>query len=110
MQGERDSRERHSAVYELSLKKLFSQLKENFPNTPIVFVIGTLSDFGKDNNQPFYPEWEEVIQAQKNVTKDTENCTAITCDDLNTGDPPPHWKTRKVSQRVDDLCMIHKGG
>ena len=40
MQGERDSRERHSAVYEKSLRKLFQQLENDFTDIPAVFVIG----------------------------------------------------------------------
>ncbi|MHC4207489.1 MAG: sialate O-acetylesterase [Planctomycetota bacterium] len=109
MQGERDARERHSAVYERSLKKLFSQLKEDFPGIQMVFVIGKLSDFGKDNKQKFYPEWEEVCRAQEKVAADTPNCTIIGTDDLNTGASPPHWKTKKVTQRVDDLHMSADG-
>ena len=109
MQGERDSRERHSAVYERSLKKLFAQLKGDFPGVPIVFVIGRLSDFGKGDKQEFYPEWEEVIQAQENVARDTPNCTIINTDDLNTGPSKPHWKTGEVRQYVDDLHMSAEG-
>jgi len=109
IQGERDARERHSAVYEKSLKKLFQQLENDFPDTPIVFVIGKLSDFGKDNKQAFYPEWEEVCRAQEKVALDTPRCTIFSTDDLNTGDSPPHWKTKKISQRVDDLHMSAEG-
>jgi hypothetical protein len=109
MQGERDARERHSAVYERSLKRLFRQLQEDFPGIPVVFVIGKLSDFGKDNKQRFYPEWEEVCQAQENVARDTPNCTIFSTDDLNTGASPPHGKTKKVTQRVDDLHMSAQG-
>lgn len=109
MQGERDARERHSAVYESSLKQLFSQLKEDFPGIPMVFVIGKLSDFGKDNKQEFYPEWEEVCRAQEKVAGDTPNCTIVRTDDLNTGASPPHWKTKTVTQRVDDLHMSADG-
>ncbi len=109
IQGERDARERHSAVYEKSLKKLFAQLKADFPDTPIVFVIGKLSDFGKDNKQAFYPEWEEVCRAQEKVALDTPHCTIFSTDDLNTGDSPPNWKTKKISQRVDDLHMSAEG-
>ena len=109
MQGERDARERHSAVYEKSLKKLFAQLKADFPSTPIVFVIGKLSDYGKDNKQPFYPEWEDVCRAQENVARDLPNCAIFSTDDLNTGDSPPHWKTKQISQRVDDLHMSAEG-
>ncbi|MCF7847648.1 MAG: hypothetical protein K9M45_02265 [Kiritimatiellales bacterium] len=109
IQGERDARERHSAVYERSLRKLFSQLKEDFPDTPVVFVIGKLSDFGKGNKEPLYPEWEEVCRAQENVARDTPRCTLFSTDDLNTGDSPPHWKTKQVSQRVDDLHMSAEG-
>ena len=109
MQGERDARERHSAVYESSLKQLFSQLKEDFPGIPMVFVIGKLSDFGEDNKQEFYPEWEEVCRAQEKVAGDTPNCTIVRTDDLNTGASPPHWKTKTVTQRVDDLHMSADG-
>lgn len=109
MQGERDARERHSAVYEKSLRKLFQQLEHDFPDTPIVFVIGNLSDFGANNKEPLYPEWEEVRTALKNVANSMPNCTIFSTDDLNTGDSPPHWKTKKVSQRVDDLHMSAEG-
>ncbi len=109
MQGERDARERHSAVYESSLKQLFSQVKADFPGIPMVFVIGKLSDFGKDNKQKYYPEWEEICRAQERVAADTPNCTTFTTDDLNTGASPPHWKTKAVSQRVDDLHMSAQG-
>jgi len=109
LQGERDARERHSAVYERSLRKMFFQLKEDFPGIPTVFVIAKLSDFGKDNKQEFYPEWEEVCQAQENVAADTPNCTIFSTDDLNTGASPPHWKTKMVTQRVDDLHMSADG-
>ena len=109
MQGERDARERHSAVYERSLKQLFSQIEADFPGIPMVFVIGKLSDFGKDNNQAFYPEWEEICRAQEKVAADTPNCTIFSTDDLNTGASPPHWKTKKVAQRVDDLHMSAQG-
>ncbi|MEO0415610.1 MAG: serine hydrolase, partial [Verrucomicrobiota bacterium] len=60
MQGERDSRERHSAVYERSLRKLFEQVQAEYPEVPMVFVIGRLSDFGKGNKEEFYPEWDEI--------------------------------------------------
>jgi lysophospholipase L1-like esterase len=75
----------------------------------MVFVIGKLSDFGKDNKQKFYPEWEEVCRAQEKVAADTPNCTIFSSDDLNTGASPPHWKTKKVTQRVDDLHMSADG-
>lgn len=109
MQGERDSRERHSAVYERSLKALFAQLKADFPDTPIVFVIGKLSDFGKGNKQALYPEWEEIIAAQEKVARDTPNCKIIETHDLNTGDSPPHWKTKEIRKYVDDLHMTDEG-
>ena len=109
MQGERDARERHSAVYEASLRKLFRQLENDFPETPIVFVIGRLSDFGTDNREPFYPEWDEIRRAQEKVADGMPNCALIDTDDLNTGDSPPHWKTGNVSPRVDDLHMSAEG-
>ncbi len=109
MQGERDSRERHSAVYERSLKTLFQQLRSDFDGVPIVFVIGKISDFGKDNQEPFYPEWEEIRAAQEQVAKDTDHCAIILTDDLNTGDSPPHWKTGEIRQYVDDLHMTAEG-
>lgn len=109
MQGERDARERHSAVYEQSLRKLFQQLENDFPDIPKVFVIGRLSDFGKGNQVAFYPEWDEVRLAQENIAASMPNCTLIDTDDLNTGDSPPHWKTGEITQRVDDLHMSYEG-
>ena len=109
MQGERDSRERHSAVYERSLKTLFSQLKGDFPGVPIVFVIGKLSDFGKDNKEPFYPEWKEIQTIQEKVARETPHCSIILTDDLNTGDSKPHWKTKEIRKYVDDLHMSAEG-
>jgi CubicO group peptidase (beta-lactamase class C family) len=109
MQGERDARERHSAVYEKSLRKLFRQLEDDFPETPIVFVIGRLSDFGQGNSEPFYPEWDEVRAAQEHVADSMPNCALIDTDDLNTGDSPPHWETKEISRRVDDLHMSAEG-
>ena len=109
MQGERDSRERHSAVYERSLKTLFAQLKADFPKTPIVFVIGKLSDYGKGNKQALYPEWEEIIAAQEKVARDTAHCKIIESHDLNTGDSNPHWKTKQIRKYVDDLHMTAAG-
>ena len=109
MQGERDSRERHSAVYERSLKALFAQLKEDFGGVPIVFVIGKLSDFGKCNKEPFYPEWEEIQAIQEKVARETPDCTIILTDDLNTGDSKPHWKTKEIRKYVDDLHMSAEG-
>lgn len=109
MQGERDSRERHSAVYERSLKKLFQQLRADFPKIPLVFVIGRLSDFGSGNREPFYPEWDEIRLAQEKVARETPNCSIINTDDLNTGASPPHWKTKEISFREDDLHMSAKG-
>jgi hypothetical protein len=109
MQGERDSRERHSAVYEQSLKKLFAQLKEDFKGIPVVFVIGKLSDFGKGNKHSFYPEWDEVCRAQEKVAKDTPDCKLINTDDLNTGPSKPHWRTGKIRRYVNDLHMSAEG-
>ena len=109
MQGERDARERHSAVYERSLKTIFKQLEADFPNVPIVYSIGRLSDFGKDNNQKFYPEWEEVIAAQTKVAADTPYAAIVDTDDLNTGKSRPSWKDKKVRDYVDDLHMTQEG-
>lgn len=109
MQGERDARERHSAVYEKSLRKLIQQLENDFPGTPIVYVIGRLSDYGFGNKEAFYPEWDEVRKAQENIARNMPNCALIDTDDLNTGDSPPHWKTGAISKRVDDLHMSAEG-
>ena len=109
MQGERDARELHSAVYEQSLRQIFRQLEKDFPKIPKAFVIGRLSDFGKGNKEPFYPEWDEIRQAQEKIARDLPNCALIDTDDLNTGDSPPSWRDGKVTHHEDDLHMSAEG-
>ncbi|MEO0414854.1 MAG: hypothetical protein AAF226_07880, partial [Verrucomicrobiota bacterium] len=43
------------------------------------------------------------------VAGDIENASWVDTDDLNTGDSPPHWKTKEIRQYVDDLHMTAEG-
>lgn len=81
MQGERDAREQHSAVYEASFKGVLEQLKKDLKITSINFVIGRLSDFDMQNKR--YKDWTKVRDVQVKLAKDDPNGEWVDTDDLN---------------------------
>ena len=83
MQGERDAKEQHSAVYEASFKGVLEQLKKDLKLTSISFVIGRLSDFDMKNKK--YKHWTKVRDIHVKLAKDDPNGEWVNTDDLNGG-------------------------
>lgn len=83
MQGERDAREKHGAVYEASLIGLYDQLCNDLARKDINFVIGRLSDFDLSNEK--YPHWTMIRDIQVRVADSNPRFAWINTDDLNDG-------------------------
>lgn len=81
MQGERDAREEHGAVYAESLKGLIKQLSNDMKRDDITFVIGRLSDFDMKNK--IYPDWTEVRKAQERVADSSSFGKWVDTDQYN---------------------------
>ena len=81
MQGERDAREKHGAVYAASLKGLVEQLRGDLGRKDMNFVIGRLSDFSNGNKK--YGHWDEVRKAQIEVAEADPRGAWIDTDELN---------------------------
>ena len=77
MQGERDAREKLSAVYAKSMSGLIEQLRDDLKRPDMTVVIGRLSDFSKA------PEWEAVRKAQVDVAEKDKLADWVDTDDLN---------------------------
>jgi len=78
MQGERDAREKQSAVYAESLRGLITQLKTDLKREDMMVVIGRLSDFMAND-----PEWKKVRSSQEEVAASTSGAAWVDTDDLN---------------------------
>ncbi|NRB50898.1 MAG: acetyl xylan esterase [Saprospiraceae bacterium] len=83
MQGERDAREKHGAVYEASLIGLHDQLCNDLARKDINFIIGRLSDFDLSNEK--YPHWTMIRDIQVKVADSSPRFAWINTDDLNDG-------------------------
>lgn len=83
MQGERDAREKHGAVYEASLIGLYDQLRNDLARKDINFIIGRLSDFDLSNEK--YPHWTMIREIQVRVAESRPHFAWINTDDLNDG-------------------------
>ncbi len=83
MQGERDAREKHGAVYADSLKGLIEQLGTDMGRKDINAVIGRLSDFDLENKK--CPHWTMVRKAQVEVAEASSRNDWVDTDDLNDG-------------------------
>ena len=78
MQGERDAKERHSAVYAESMKGLIEQLRTDLKRKDVTVVIGRLSDHRKNDEH-----WDGVRAAQVQVAKEDSLADWVDTDDLN---------------------------
>jgi len=101
MQGERDAREQHGAVYEKSLIGLYDQLAGDLGRKDLNFVIGRLSDFDMENTT--YPHWTRIRKIQVKVGESSPRFGWIDTDDLNDG------YNRKGKKITNDLHMSQEG-
>ncbi len=83
MQGERDAKELHGAVYKEAMLGLVHQLREDMKRPDINFVIGRLSDFSNGNTK--YKHWDEVRKAQVEAAEADPRGAWVDTDDLNDG-------------------------
>ncbi|MDX1564035.1 MAG: sialate O-acetylesterase [Phycisphaeraceae bacterium] len=83
MQGERDAREKHGAVYKEAMLGLVKQLRDDMKRPEINFVIGRLSDFSNGNTK--YKHWDEVRKAQVEAAEADPRGAWVDTDDLNDG-------------------------
>ena len=86
MQGERDAKEGHSAVYAASLKGLIGQLRTDLKRDDITVVIGRLSDCLKNNEH-----WDGVRAAQIKVAEDEAAGAWVDTDDLKGPNDGLHY-------------------
>ncbi|MBX2852266.1 MAG: sialate O-acetylesterase [Phycisphaeraceae bacterium] len=90
MQGERDAKEKHGAVYAASMRGLIDQVAADLKREKINFVIGRLSDFDMDNKR--YPHWTMIRDAQVRVAEDDKRGAWVDTDDLNDKGTPERVK------------------
>ena len=90
MQGERDAREGHAAVYKASLEGLIAQLRADLNRQDINVVVGRLSDF----SNAAYRDWDRVREAQVEFAASNARYTWVDTDDLN-GDKDDLHYTKK---------------
>ncbi|MGE3806484.1 MAG: sialate O-acetylesterase, partial [Gemmataceae bacterium] len=85
MQGERDAKEMHDAVYAASMQGLIEQLRGDLKRKDVYVVIGRLSD----NLQT--PNWEAVRKAQVQVAERDPLAGWVDTDDLNGPNDGLHY-------------------
>lgn len=81
MQGERDARESHGAVYAASLRGLIEQLKNDLEFAEIHVVIGRINDHSMSNDS--HPNWTLIRDAQVAVAESLPSSAWVNTDDLN---------------------------
>lgn len=96
MQGERDAREKHGAVYAASMRGLIDQLQADIDRKDINFVIGRLSDFGNDGKR--YAHWNQVRKAQVDVAQADPRGAWVDTDDLNGPKDDLHYTKEGYDQ------------
>lgn len=101
MQGERDAREGHGAVYKSSLKSLYKQLSSDLNREDIHFIIGRLSDFDLNNRK--YPHWTMIRNIQVDFANSDLRFDWIDTDDLNDG-------TMKNGKKIENGLHMTKTG
>ncbi len=79
MQGERDAKENLEGAYGDSLKQLIANLRRDLKQPNMNFVIGRLSDCGKESDAP----WQAIRKVQVDLSKDDPRGAWVDCDDLN---------------------------
>lgn len=89
MQGERDAREKHSAVYAASMKGLVDQLRADLGRDDVTVVIGRLSDCRKNDRH-----WDGVRAAQVAVAEADPLADWVDTDDLNGPTDDLHYNKR----------------
>ena len=82
MQGERDAKEELSAAYIDALSQLIENLRRDLKRPQMNFVIGRLSDFGKETNT----HWQAIRKAQVDIANQDPRGAWVDCDDLNDKD------------------------
>ncbi len=78
MQGERDAKEGHAAVYAESMKGLIEQLRTDLGRKDVTVVIGRLSDHLKDHEG-----WNGVRAAQVKVAEEDPLVDWVDTDEMN---------------------------
>lgn len=78
MQGERDAMELHGEVYADSMRGVIQQLRTDLNRPDVKVVIGRLSDHANGKNH-----WDNVREAQVEVTKTDPLVSWVDTDDLN---------------------------
>ncbi len=86
MQGERDAKEGHSAVYAESFKGLIGQLQADLKRDDVTVVIGRLSDCRKNDEH-----WDGVRAAQVKVAEENPLGDWVDTDDLNGPNDGLHY-------------------
>lgn len=86
MQGERDAKEQHAAVYAESLKGLIEQLRADLKRDDVTVVIGRLSDHRKNDEH-----WDGVRAAQVKVAEEDPRADWVDTDDLNGPNDGLHY-------------------
>ncbi len=90
MQGERDAKEGHGAVYARSFTRLIEQLKTDLQRKDLTFVIGRISDHGiKDGKE--IPDWPVVREAQVKVAEADPLGAWVDTDDFNGANDSLHY-------------------
>ena len=90
MQGERDAKEGHGAVYATSFASLIEQLRSDLHRKDLTFVIGRISDHGIKGGREI-PDWPVVRDAQVKVAESDPLGAWVDTDDLNGANDGLHY-------------------
>lgn len=106
MQGERDAKESHGAVYGNSFLGVLEQLKKDLGRKDIQFVIGRLSDMDMENKR--YPHWTLVREEQVKVAEVSDFGSWVDTDDLSMKKDNLHYDAtgyKELGQRFADKAI-----